>query len=259
VARDAVSGELYDRIGRGYTATREPDSRIAAAIWAALGDARSVLNVGAGAGAYEPPDRDVLAVEPSAVMLRQRPAAAAPAIRAGAEALPLPDRSVDAAMAVLSDHHWRHRLQGLRELRRVARRRVVLFNFDPAQSDRFWLTRDYLPAFLRLIPQRHREPGEWAEELAACLGETSLRPVPIPHDCRDGFYGAFWRRPAAYLDRRVREGISVFAQLAELEVDEAMARLRDDLVSGAWRARHAELCELEALDLGYLIVRAEYG
>jgi SAM-dependent methyltransferase len=248
---------LYDDIGGHYTATRRTDPRIAEAIWDALGDARSVLNVGAGAGAYEPTDREVVAVEPSPVMAAQRASEAAPVLQATAEALPLADGSFDAAMAVLSDHHWSDRIRALGELRRVARRRVVLFNADPAQAERFWLTREYLPAFLRLIPDRYRRPGAWAEELADVLGAARRRPVPIPHDCLDGFYGAFWRRPAAYLDQRVRDGISVFARLPQPDVDDALNRLRHDLTTGAWHDRHADLLERDALDLGYYVVVAE--
>jgi SAM-dependent methyltransferase len=251
------SPAFYDTIGTGYTRTRREDPRIRNSIHAALGDARSVLNVGAGAGSYEPRDRDVTAVDPSPVMIAQRPAAAAPALAASAEELPFPDRSFDAAIAVLSDHHWLDRVRGLRELRRVARRRVVLFNADPAQAERFWLTTEYLPEFLRLIPDRYREPGEWAEELARELGAVRVEPVPIPHDCQDGFYGAYWRRPEAYLDRAVREGISVFARLSRSEIDQALMRLRHDLDTGAWRTRHAQLLALDDLDLGYRIVIVE--
>ncbi|MDP8929722.1 MAG: class I SAM-dependent methyltransferase [Actinomycetota bacterium] len=247
---------LYDSIGRGYNATRGTDPRIADAIWRALGEARSVLNVGAGAGSYEPQDRQVLAVEPSEVMIAQRAAHAAPVVRASAEALPLPDASMDAAMAVLSDHHWRDRPRGLRELRRVARHRVVLFNADPAQAERFWLTREYLPGFLRLIPDRYAEPGAWAADFVAELGPVRLQPVSIPYDCRDGFYGAFWRRPDAYLDPRVHAGISVFACLTEPEVTQAMNRLREDLTSGAWHTHNRHLLNLEAFDLGYYLVIA---
>jgi hypothetical protein len=148
-------------------------------------------------------------------------------------------------------------VRGRRELRRVARRRVVLFNADPAQAGRFWLTAEYLPAFADLIPGPYRETGHWEDELSRVLGEIRLVPVALPHDCRDGFYGAFWRRPAAYLEPRVRRGISVFARLDARDVERGLARLSGDLRSGAWEDRHADLLELEELDLGYRIVIAE--
>jgi SAM-dependent methyltransferase len=255
-----VKPALYDRIGVSYRVTRREDPCIARVIWDALGDAESVVNVGAGAGAYEPRDRQVLAVEPSEVMVAQRPADAAPVVRGRAEALPLEDDSFDAAMAVLTDHHWRPRAEGLREMRRVARRRVVLFNVDPAQVGRFWLPRDYLPAALELIPPPYRRPGHWAEELSALFGgELRIVPVPVPHECRDGFYGAYWRKPSRYLEQRVRDGISIFARLAEQEVADAMARLGSDLEDGTWRERYAALLDLDELDLGYAVVVAELG
>jgi SAM-dependent methyltransferase len=244
---------LYDRLGVGYTSTRRADPRIAAAIHAALGDAVTVVNIGAGAGAYEPDDRKLVAIEPSKVMIAQRPATAAPAIVAGAEELPMADDSVDAAMAILTDHHWADRARGLREMRRVARRRAVVFPHDPQVGADFWLAREYLPTFLR------RLQGKRLADLMAPLGDVELRPVPIPHDCADGFLGAFWRRPHAYLDPEVRAGISVFRLLPEDEVAAAVAALRADLESGAWARRHADLLEREELDLGFRLVVAEYA
>ena len=242
---------LYDRIGDGYAAVRREEPAIAEAIAAALGDARTVVNVGAGAGSYEPADRDVVAVEPSAVMRGQRPVGAAPAVTASAEALPFADDAFDAAMAILSDHHWPDRAAGLREMRRVARRRAVVFQCDlHAQAGAFWLVRDYLTTF--------RPAGMTIEEIAGHLGARRVEPVPIPHDCRDGFLAAYWRRPRAYLDKRVRDGISVFRLLPPADVESAMERLRADLESGEWARRNAMILEREAMDLGYRLVIAEY-
>lgn len=249
--------ELYDRIGRSYTTTRHPDPRIASAIWDALGDARSVLNVGAGAGGYEPLDRELVALEPSPVMIAQRPPDAARVVQGRAEELPFEDDSFDVVMAVLSDHHWSDRRRGLSELRRVARERVVLFNADPAEADLFWLTTEYMPELLELIPPRYRHPGAWRKELRAALGEVEFIPVSVPHDCTDGFYGAFWRRPEAYLQPEVRAGISVFAQLTSGAVNRAIDALGADLETGRWQERHRELLSMDELHLGYYVVIAE--
>jgi SAM-dependent methyltransferase len=210
-----------------------------------------VLNVGAGAGAYEPPDLEVVAVEPSHVMRDQRPPGAAPVIDATAEALPFPDDSFDAAMAVLSDHHWSDHRRGLDELRRVARGRVVLLGFDNRAAVRSWIVRDYFTGFMRFSP-----PDYALEETLERLGGGRIEVVPVPHDCRDGFFHAYWRRPEAYLDPRVRAGISVFARLTPEEVEEGLRRLRADLESGEWRRRNASLLELEELDLGYRLLVA---
>jgi SAM-dependent methyltransferase len=243
---------LYDEIGVDYTTTRQADPRIERMVHDALGDARRVVNVGAGTGSYEPRDREVVAVEPSEVMIAQRPPGAAPVVRAVAEELPFPDDSFDAAMAVITDHHWSDRARGLRELRRVARSRAVLLTYDPTFADRFWLVRDYLPGFKTL-------PGMTIDEIAVHLGAQTVLPVPIPADCRDGFLPAFWARPHAYLDPRVRAGISVFTRLEPTEIEVAMARLRADLDSGAWSERNAELAELEELDLGFRLLIADYS
>ena len=241
---------LYDRIGDGYAAVRREDPAIAAAIHAALGDARTVVNVGAGTGNYEPRDRAVVAVEPSPAMLAQRPVGAAPAVQASAEALPFADGAFDAAMAILSDHHWPDRAAGLRELRRVARRRAILFQCDlDVQVEAFWLVRDYLTTF--------RPAAMTMDEIAAHLGARRVDPVPIPHDCRDGFLAAYWRRPQAYLDPRVRAGISVFRLLPPADVETAVERLRADLESGEWARRNAAVLDREAMDLGYRLLIAE--
>jgi SAM-dependent methyltransferase len=245
-----VTKVAYDRIGRGYSEHRRADPSIAAQIEAALGDARSVLNVGAGTGSYEPADREVIAVEPSAEMIAQRPAGAAPVVRASAEELPFADDSFDAAMAILSDHHWNDRAGGLAEMLRIARHRVLVLNADPGLAECFWLTRDYLPGFIGLIPERYRHPGYWERELRRLLGAVEVRPVPVPHDCRDGFYQAYWRHPRAYLDQGVRAGTSVFHRLPPAEVSDAMERLRSDLDDDTWQRRHGYLCEMPELDVG---------
>jgi SAM-dependent methyltransferase len=242
----------YDTFGVGYASVRREDPRLAERIRAALGDARTVLNVGAGAGSYEPPDLEVTAVEPSAVMRAQRPPGAAPVVDGRAEELPFEDDSFDAAMAVLSDHHWENHERGLAELRRVARKRVVLFTWEPRSLGDSWLVRDYLPGFGRLVP-----PGYTLDHLLEALGGGRIEPVPIPHDCRDGFLHAYWRRPRAYLDPQVRAGISVFRLLGPDEVADAIERLAADLNSGEWERRNGALLELDELDLGYRIVVTE--
>src|SRR5829696_5735408 len=193
-------------------------------------------------------------------MIAQRPAsAAAPVVRAAAEALPFGDDSFDAALVVLSDHHWGDRAAGMAELRRVARRRIVLFNFNPAENGRFWFGA-YLPEFLDLVEDRYLAPGFWEAELAELLGgEPRFERWLIPHDCRDGFFGAYWRRPEAYLDPGVRAGISVFAKVGPEATRRAIGALERDLRDGTWARRNAELLELDALDLGYRIVVAELG
>lgn len=218
-----------------------------------------MLNVGAGTGSYEPSDLEVTAVEPSATMIAQRPNGSAPAVRAAAEELPFPDHSFDVVTAVLSDHHWRDRPAAMRELKRVARRRVVLVNADPGARDAFWLTRDYLPGFSGLIPEPLRQAGAWRAELERLLGAIDVRVLPVRHDCRDGFYGAYWRRPAAYLDPAVRDAISVFHRLSREEVCDAVARLESDLRDRRWLQRNANLLELEAADVGMRIVVAPAG
>jgi SAM-dependent methyltransferase len=239
--------ERYDVIGRSYARLRRPDPRIARAVTAALGDARSVVNVGAGAGSYEPTDRAVVAVEPSAVMIAQRPAGAAPVVRAFAEKLPFSDNAFDAALAVLTAHHWSDRRAGLSEMRRVAGERVVILTWDPAHAV-FWLASDYFPDLVEF----DRGIFPTLADLEAALGRVEVSVVPIPHDCVDGFLGAYWRRPEAYLDEGVRAGISTFARIGD--VTPGVNRLRADLKSGRWAKRNAALLGLEELDLGYRIV-----
>jgi SAM-dependent methyltransferase len=240
---------LYDHIGRDYAWYRRPDLRIARAIRAALGPARSVLNIGAGAGSYEPQDCSVVAVEPSLAMIRQRRPGAAPVVQASAESLPFPDGAFDAALAILTLHHWDELEAGLAEMRRVARERVVLFVFDPEQTS-FWLVDDYFPE----IPAHDHTIAPSLSRLESLLGPLEVSAVPVPYDCSDGFLGAYWRRPSHYLDAGARAAISSFRVVPD--VRPGLERLRGDIDSGRWAARNAALLGLTELDLGYRLVIA---
>lgn len=237
----------YDPMARGYARLRAPDPRVGRRIARGLGDARTVLNVGAGTGSYEPADRLVVAVEPSRAMIARRPRGAAPAVRAAAEALPFADASFDAAMAILTLHHWSDRARGVRELRRVAAR-VVILTWDPAIP--FWLTEDYLPEVVEADRARFPAPAE----IATALGGGDVEVVPIPRDCRDGFLAAYWARPEAYLDPATHDGISTFRRLGHAALSPGLSRLRADLDSGALARRHPELSTLDALDAGYRLI-----
>ncbi|MDX2704886.1 methyltransferase domain-containing protein [Streptomyces sp. PA03-6a] len=242
----------YDRIGATYSHTRRPDPRIAAQIHEALGDAATVINVGAGAGSYEPP-ATVLAIEPSSVMIAQRPTGSARALQASAESIPIADDSADAAMALLTVHHWTDLEAGVGELLRIARHRVVILTWDQAVFRRFWLLDEYLPevaAFddTRAVP---------IDRMVALLGGARIETVPVPHDCTDGFGAAFWRRPEAYLNLQVRSGISMLAQTGEEILRPGLARLSGDLTAGLWHERHADLLDRETLDVGYRLLVAD--
>jgi SAM-dependent methyltransferase len=242
---------LYDRIGTGYTAKRRADPRIAARLRAALGEARSVLNVGAGTGSYEPKDLAVIAVEPSAAMIAGRRPRAAPVLKALAEALPFADASFDAAMAVLTIHHWHDQSRGLVEMARVSRGRIVLLTFDPAFRQA-WLN-DYVPQLADLDDEQMPTMDTYAR----LLGPVDITPVPVPHDCRDGFLYAWWRRPEAYLDPAVRAASSSFWKIEG--ASDGLARLAADLDSGAWMRRYGHLLALDSLDVGYRLVVARSG
>lgn len=240
---------LYDQIGRQYTSTRRPDPRIAAQILDALGDADSVVNVGAGAGAYEPVGRSLVAVEPSWQMIRQRSGGASLVVQASAEGLPFPAATFDAALAVLTLHHWTDWRCGLGEMKRVADR-LVIFTIEPREVGNFWLTESYFPEIIGL--DRGRSPS--VDDIVECLGDCTVTHIAIPHDCIDGFLAAFWRRPEAYLDPRVRAGMSGFALLDQDVVARGVARLKSDLESGAWERRFGHITSLEALDVCYRLL-----
>jgi SAM-dependent methyltransferase len=246
-----MTGATYDEIGQGYAKFRRPDPRIADSISRALGSAMRVVNVGAGTGSYEPLGRRVVGVEPSLVMIHQRANPAAPAVRATAEALPFPPDAFDAALAVLTIHHWPEWRAGLREMSRVARR-IVILTFDIAVFRTFWLVRDYIPAVVAFDAARTPSIDDIANE----IGATRIDVVAVPPDCADGFCCAHWRRPEAYLDPEVRACISGLAQLAPADVLPGIARLRADLDSGRWHERQRELLAYNEFDGGYrLIVR----
>jgi SAM-dependent methyltransferase len=242
---DLLVNPKYDDIGINYSTLRNPDWRIAKAIESALGDAKTVLNVGAGTGSYEPRGRAVTAVEPSLEMIRQRRPDAAEVIQASAEQLPFDDDAFDAAMAVLTIHHWRDPEGGLREMRRVTRGPIVLLTFDPAA--RPWLT-DYLPELA--ILDEAKMPAMSSFE--RWMRRTEVSPVRVPHDCTDGFLYAYWRRPRAYLDPHIRTGSSSFWAIEKVEL--GLEKLKQDLESGEWERRYHDLLDAEAYDAGYRLV-----
>lgn len=244
----------YDQTGTTYSATRRPDRRIVDVIDRALHGVASVANIGAGTGSYEPP-QTVLAVEPSRVMIDQRPTAAAPAVQAAAERLPIRTDAVDAALAVLTVHHWTDIAAGVCDLLRIARRRVVILTWDHAVIRQFWLLREYVPA----VAETDARLAVPIDTLISLLGpdRVSVVTVPVPHDCVDGFGGAYWRRPHAYLDETVQNGMSLFSMTPKPEVQEGLSRLNSDLETGAWQRRHSDLLQMTELDLGYRLLIAE--
>jgi SAM-dependent methyltransferase len=244
----------YDTIGHGYTQTRREDPRFRALIHAALGDAKTIVNVGAGAGAYEPRDRHVIAIEPSDVMAAQRPSDLAPAIRASADSLPLRDQSVDAAMAIVTVHHWDEgREKGVRELRRVARGAVVIMTYDPVISASMWLMADYLPEVGEKDFAIFPPPSQLAEWLG---GNVRIDTIPIPRDTPDWMLGSFWAHPERVLDANARAATSGFARMPTGVVDRVVSEVSRDLESGRWDERHGHLRSLDELDVGLRLVVA---
>jgi len=250
-----LTGAAYDQLGRGYSQVRRPDPRIAAQIDAALGDARTVLNVGAGTGSYEPADRDVTAVEPSAEMIAQRLPGSAPVVQANAEVLPFEDDSFDAAMAVLTVHHWADVAGGLKEMQRVTRRRIVLVTFDPDALAGLWIVRDYFPEMLGLKRRSPRSSAELAEILAAARSV----PIPVPRDCTDHFFAALWARPEMLFNEDVVRPMWVWQGISNSAKQEGRERLAADLRSGTWDERYGHLREMQELDVGLRLVVSEFA
>jgi SAM-dependent methyltransferase len=227
----------YDQGGHLYSGVRRPDPRIAERIHSALGPARRVLNVGAGAGSYEPVDRYVVAIEPSATMRKQRPAHLAPALAGTADAIPYDDGAFDAAMAILTVHHWKDRARCLRELRRVTRGPVVILTFDPDAPTEFWMG-DYAPELVEVERKRY---GSIASITAGLGGHCEVHPIPVPRDCTDGFQVAFYARPEAFLRPEVRKSQSAWSFLTPETEERIVQALSRDLQSGEWERKHGHL------------------
>jgi SAM-dependent methyltransferase len=247
---DRLGAPRYDEIGRTYAQARRADRRIMAQLLTALGDAETVVNVGAGTGNYEPTDRHVVAVEPSGTMIGQRGPRTAPVVRGVAEHLPFPDDTFDAALAVLTVHHWTDQGAGLREMQRVADRQVI-FAFDPSTSATYWLVDDYFPEY-RALESEGSAPTP--EDIGRHLDVRRVEVIPVPGDCTDGFGGAYWKRPEAHLDPVVRAGMSWIAQLDAVVVERGVARLAGELADGRWEAKYGHLRAQETIDLGYRLV-----
>ena len=227
----------YSRYGEGYAVRRQTDPRIASLILSALGPVRTVLNVGAGAGSYEPSDRPVIAVEPSPAMLAQRRPQGSVAVQAVAGALPIGDGSVDASMATVTIHQWPDPVAGLAEMRRVTLGPVVVLTFDPTALDLLWLAR-YSPELYAAEARRYPT----IDSVVAALGPgATSTPVPVPFDCVDGFTEAFYGRPEAFLDPAVRRSQSAWSFVPPEAEARAVASLADDLATGRWDEHHGHL------------------
>lgn len=250
---DGSAGDAdYGEIGPGYASIRQPDPRIEAIVWTALGDARTVLNVGAGAGSYEPRDRDVTAVEPSASMRAERPASRVPAIDATADALPFEDDRFDAAMASITIHQWPDLAAGLREMRRVTRGPVVILTFSPEVPEPWWQP-VYVPELYEVEAGRMPALDRVAEGLG---GTVEIRTLPVPADCIDGFGQAFFARPERTLDPEVRRAMSAWSFLDDSIVERYVRDLSADLASGAWDDRWGRFRELAEFDVGLRLIVA---
>lgn len=243
----------YDEIGLNYSDFRRADPRIEARVWAALGDARSVVNIGAGTGSYEPPDREVIAVEPSSLMIAKRPEGAAPALQGAAEELPLEDQSVDAAMAVFTIHHWSDLDTGLAEMRRVARKRIVLLTIDATKNAEIWTLAEYFPEAMAL----EEEVMPSIASLEASLPGARIETVPMPSRCRDEFTSALWDRPELFLEPATLRASSLWHRLDPEVIEHGQERLRADLESGHWDEAHGHLRTLPELDIGTRLISEE--
>ncbi len=247
----------YETIGHQYSRFRREDPRIRERIRAGLGDARSVVNVGAGAGSYEPADLHVVAIEPSGVMAAQRPHSLVPAVRATADSIPLRDKSVDAAMAILTLHHWDDAHEGgVRELARVARDRVVILTYDAEVSGAMWLMSDYLPEVADLDRAIFPAPVQVASWLG---GSVEIVPIPMLRDTPDWMLGSYWAHPERVLDASARAATSGFARMSPEVIARVVHAVGRDLRDGTWEARHGGLRQLTEHDVGLRLIVARIG
>ncbi|MCB0869515.1 MAG: methyltransferase domain-containing protein [Solirubrobacterales bacterium] len=243
----------YDEIGSGYGQVRREDPRIREVIHASIGDASSVVNIGAGAGSYEPADREVTAVEPSAEMISQRPPGLAPAVQAAAEALPFEDDSFEAAMAVLTVHHWSDARKGLDEMIRVASRRILIVAFEPDPLIELWIAADYFPA----IQELKSEPGADSREIVSMLPGSEAEVIPVPRDCSDLFFAALWGHPEMFMDDGIVGPMWVWQEMSEIAREAGRQRLAADLENGEWDRKYGQLRQLDELDVGLRLVKLE--
>ena len=241
---------IYDKIGTHYSTMRQTDPKVAAQLYAELEGATRIVNIGAGTGSYEPANVDLVAVEPSAKMIAQRSADAYPCKQAFAEKLPFEDNSFSHAMTVLSMHHWQDKPSAFNEINRVATNRFVAITWDP-QSEPFWLTRDYFPEIHEMDVAIFPRLDAFQDH----FDEVEIRPLQIPHNCIDGFFAAFWKRPDAYLNPQVRQSTSPFSKVQNLE--EGLTKLANDLASGVWAERNQQMLSLDTFDAGYRLISAK--
>lgn len=240
---------IYDDIGNNYSVTRGTDPKIAEQLYSELQGATRIVNIGAGTGSYEPENMEVVAVEPSAVMISQRKVGSHRVEQAFAEKLPFENSSFSHAMTVLSMHHWQDRARAFQEINRVTTEKFVAITWDPT-SEPFWLTRDYFPEIYEMDKRIFPD----LEELNEYFDEVTMRPLQIPSDCQDGFLTAFWKRPEAYLSSTVRQAMSPFSKIKNLSA--GLQKLEDDLASGVWASNNHAILGLSWLDVGYRVISA---
>ncbi|MEM7163318.1 MAG: methyltransferase domain-containing protein [Bacteroidota bacterium] len=244
-----MNAPIYDQIGINYALKRQTEPRIATQIWNELKGAGKILNIGAGAGSYEPHEGDLIALEPSSKMIAQRSKHADPVVQGYAESLPFEDKSFSHCMTILSMHHWKDRYKAFKEIKRVTEEKFIALSWDPYAND-FWLTRDYFPEIVEMDKLIFPEK----EEFDAFFDNVRIERIMIPHDCRDGFLAAYWKKPEAYLEPSVRNSISTFSKISKLE--DGLLKLKKDLESGEWERKNQEVLHQNEIDAGYILISA---